>query len=297
MQQLPQDNLLHNIIPFIGYFNLGDFLVSLCYRSDKITSIKSKEYHRRMKCIDNPHKDILKIYTIDGGHHCISDITTSFVFIKELTWKGVILHRYDGPTVIWADGTTTWCLNNKIHRDGGPAIIEPDGGQYWYKKGLMHRDDGPAVIQMDGYQEWAINDKTHRESGPAAIHPNGKEVWYIHATLVRYPEYNYKKTYILDGLTVDIYIRPDYNKTTFFAYIIMLDKPSIGYSVDIYRVVGDVNNDIHITSVNFINETKQYGELEIIYLDKCNEQSITLNPEYGSNHDALHAYYKKINTV
>ncbi len=188
MQHISQDNLLHNIIPFIGYFNLGDFLVSLCYRSDNIESIKSKEYHRRMKCIDNPHKDILKIYTIDGGHHCISDITTSFVFIKELTWKGVILHRYDGPTVIWADGTTTWCLNNKIHRDDGPAIIEPDGSQYWYKKGLMHRDDGPAAIQMDGYQEWAINDKIHRESGPAAIHPNGKEVWYIHATLVRYPE-------------------------------------------------------------------------------------------------------------
>ena len=42
------------------------------------------------------------------------------------------LHREDGPAVIFADGTQSWCLNDKLHRLDGPAIIRANGTQWWY---------------------------------------------------------------------------------------------------------------------------------------------------------------------
>jgi hypothetical protein len=295
MQHIPQDNLLHNIIPFIGYFDLGDFLVSLCYRSDKIASIKSKEYHRRLKCIDNPHKEISKIYTIDGGQHCIKNLKVIHPERSTaLIWYNVILHRHDGPTVIWADGTTEWYYNNNLHRDDGPAVIDSDGNQYWYKNGYQHRDNRPASIRSDGHREWKQYNKTHREDGPAVRWATGGYDWIIHNRYIRNHKRNYKTTYILDGLTVDIYTRPDADKTAIFAYIIIPNWPSIEYYDNIYNVYID---EIHIISVKLINDPRLYCKMEIIYLDKENEKSIILTAEKTNKYYALQAYYEKINTV
>ena len=298
MQRLPQDNLLHNIIPFIGYFDLGDFLVSLCYRSDKIASIKSKEYHRRLTCIDNPHKTILNIYTIDGLPRIKDLKVIQHESGASLIWDGVILHRHDGPTVTWADGEVQWYYNNKLHREGDePAVIDYDGTQYWFKHGLFHRDGGPVKTQPDGYQEWAQYDQTHREDGPAIVWDDGKEDWVMRGMYVRYPDRNYKTTYIFDGLTVEIYIRPGNheNNNKIFAHVIIPKRPSITYYGDMSEAE---NIYLDISSVKFKNiADTPYSGLEISYLDKENEQKVTLNELTINNYRYLHAYYNKRNAV
>jgi len=106
--------LLHKIIPYISYFDLDEFLDNLGISSTEITAIKSKEYTRRLKCIENPRFDILKEYRLDG-----------------------VLHRDDGPAKIYANGSQIWFRNNKRHRDDGPAVICVDGCRHWYKNGVL----------------------------------------------------------------------------------------------------------------------------------------------------------------
>jgi hypothetical protein len=76
-------------------------------------------------------------------------------------------------------GEQEWYLNDILHRTDGPAVIWPDGSQQWFTNGERHRIDGPAVILADGYQAWYINDKCHRTDGPAIIWPTGKQAWHI----------------------------------------------------------------------------------------------------------------------
>ena len=46
-----------------------------------------------------------------------------------------MLHREDGPAIIYSDGTKKWFLKGKLHRKGGPAIEYPDGTCEWYENG------------------------------------------------------------------------------------------------------------------------------------------------------------------
>ena len=41
-----------------------------------------------------------------------------------------------------------------LHREEGPAIIWPNGTKLWYQNGDLHRTDGPAVEWSDGGREW-----------------------------------------------------------------------------------------------------------------------------------------------
>ena len=77
---------------------------------------------------------------------------------QEWTVDG-LLHRTDGPAVIWRNGRQEWWVNGLLHRTDGPAYNAPDGTQAWWLNGLRHRLDGPAVIWADGRQEWYINGK------------------------------------------------------------------------------------------------------------------------------------------
>ena len=77
------------------------------------------------------------------------------------------------------DGSQYWHLNGVLHREDGPAIIYPDGTQYWYLNDKCHREDGPAVIYPDGIQAWYLNGERHREDGPAVIYSNGTQYWYL----------------------------------------------------------------------------------------------------------------------
>ena len=43
-----------------------------------------------------------------------------------------ILHREDGPAVVYADGDRLWYLNGKLHRMDGPALEYASGRKMWY---------------------------------------------------------------------------------------------------------------------------------------------------------------------
>jgi hypothetical protein len=47
----------------------------------------------------------------------------------------------------------------QFHRFDGPAVIYTDGSQFWYFNGKCHRLDGPAWIGIDGSQQWYIDNK------------------------------------------------------------------------------------------------------------------------------------------
>lgn len=53
-----------------------------------------------------------------------------------------ILHREDGPAVIWDSGQKIWYYENKIHREGGPAIEFPGGyKEYWWHGNRYDKKD------------------------------------------------------------------------------------------------------------------------------------------------------------
>jgi hypothetical protein len=79
-----------------------------------------------------------------------------------------ILHREDGPAVIYKDGRKEWYMNGKLHRVGGPAVETEHGGKFWIFYDKIHRVDGPAVITKDGELSWYLND----------IYFKTKEAWF-----------------------------------------------------------------------------------------------------------------------
>ena len=90
-----------------------------------------------------------------------------------------ILHRENGPAIIWANGYQEWYKEDKLHRLDGPAVIYATGDQEWYKEDKLHRLDGPAVIYAAGDQYWYKEGRRHRLDGPAIIYADGDQKWYI----------------------------------------------------------------------------------------------------------------------
>lgn len=80
-----------------------------------------------------------------------------------------VVHREDGPALIWADGDKIWYFNNRIHRDNGPAVERVNGEKKWVRHGKLHNKSGPAIIKPNGDQIWYFNDRIHRTDGPAVI--------------------------------------------------------------------------------------------------------------------------------
>jgi len=91
-------------------------------------------------------------------------------------YNKLIIHREDGPAILWGDGTQKWYIKGKLHRDDGPAFIEPDGTKQWWINDKLHRNDGPAIIRTDGTQKWYIKGKLHRDDGPN-IWADGSQYW------------------------------------------------------------------------------------------------------------------------
>jgi len=96
----------------------------------------------------------------------------------EAFYEAGVLHREDGPAIIYPGGGEEWYLAGVHHRDGGPAITTIDGSQYWYRGGDLHRDDGPAVCESNGTKAWYVNGKLHRTDGPALVTPEGSQ-WFV----------------------------------------------------------------------------------------------------------------------
>lgn len=54
---------------------------------------------------------------------------------SEFYYVNNLLHREDGPAVIWFDDIKEWHYNDLLHREDGPAIEYPSGKKTWYYHG------------------------------------------------------------------------------------------------------------------------------------------------------------------
>jgi hypothetical protein len=104
----------------------------------------------------------------------------------EIYVKNKVIHRDDGPAVIYNYGSKEWWINGKLHRIDGPAIESYNGKKMWFINGELHRIDGPAIDCGNGDEEWYQNGKHHRINGPAVIYKEDKtESWYYKGKLHR----------------------------------------------------------------------------------------------------------------
>ena len=49
-----------------------------------------------------------------------------------------LLHRVDGPAVVYKDGTSYWYVDGKLHREDGPARVYSNGEEYYYLQGVYY---------------------------------------------------------------------------------------------------------------------------------------------------------------
>ena len=92
-----------------------------------------------------------------------------------------LLHRQDGPAIVYDNGLQQWYLNGVQHRIGGPSHYHPDGTAHWMQFGKYHRVDGPAINFAFGQKQWRLNGLFHRTDGPAIETPIvGANRWYVH---------------------------------------------------------------------------------------------------------------------
>ena len=70
-----------------------------------------------------------------------------------------LLHREEGPAVVWKEGAKEWYREGERHREDGPAYISPSGHEAWYQHGMLHREDGPAIEYADGKMIWSLDNK------------------------------------------------------------------------------------------------------------------------------------------
>lgn len=59
--------------------------------------------------------------------------------------------------IIDQEGTEFWVKHGLIHREDGPAVIYITGTRYWCRYGKYHRTDGPAIEYNYGSEFWFIN--------------------------------------------------------------------------------------------------------------------------------------------
>lgn len=96
-----------------------------------------------------------------------------------------LLHRDDGPAMMFDDGTQQWYQHGVLHREDGPAEIYNNNLKLWKKNGRHHRIGAPAVIHRDMSTEWWVNGKMHRLDGPAVEYSDGEtRYWYVNGTKV-----------------------------------------------------------------------------------------------------------------
>ena len=61
-----------------------------------------------------------------------------------------LLHRENGPALIWGRDRFEWLKNGSPHRVGGPAHVW-DEHEEWSLDGVLHRLDGIAKTGTNGY--------------------------------------------------------------------------------------------------------------------------------------------------
>lgn len=127
----------------------------------------------------------IEVPEFKDGKAVRSIITTAEGCIYHLNANG-ILHREDGPALIYHEDHWQWCKDGLAHRDDGPAIYHKDHYEIWCQNGNRHRLDGPAVIfYKEGRSAWYQNGELNRIDGPAIEYANGDAAWYEQGELNR----------------------------------------------------------------------------------------------------------------
>ena len=88
-------------------------------------------------------------------------------------------HNPDGPAIIYADGSKSYYINDKLHNPHGPAVIYDDDYKAYWINDQRHNPNGPAVVYSDGHKEYWINDQRHNPNGPAVVCASGYKAYYI----------------------------------------------------------------------------------------------------------------------
>jgi hypothetical protein len=55
------------------------------------------------------------------------------VLSKECWYRNGLIHRDDGPAIIYHNGGEVWYQNGQIHREEGPAYTDPQHGRFWFR--------------------------------------------------------------------------------------------------------------------------------------------------------------------
>jgi hypothetical protein len=81
--------------------------------------------------------------------------------VVEIRNEDGTLHSETGPAFVekFEDGKENhfYYNNGLLHREDGPAMIFASGTKYWLQNGKLHREDGPAVEWSDGRIWFYIN--------------------------------------------------------------------------------------------------------------------------------------------
>ena len=64
-----------------------------------------------------------------------------------------ILHRTDGPTIEYTDGSKQWIVNGVLHRLDGPAVEYAGGDQLWYVNGEFIIETNKSDKILDRMEE------------------------------------------------------------------------------------------------------------------------------------------------
>jgi len=55
-------------------------------------------------------------------------------------YKGYLVHRENGPAIIWSNGDKNWYINGNLHREDGPAI-NWNFTKRWYLNGISYSEE------------------------------------------------------------------------------------------------------------------------------------------------------------
>jgi hypothetical protein len=172
-------NVLNKSKP--GYLHLPLDVLNVI-ASTKILVAVYNYKHRKYNKLDPDNNTLLAIYrqmlhvsrfarsTLNGKaqKYWQSHYTYCDKFKDRRQWKlNGMLHRIDGPTIIWRNGNEYWYKYNRYHRNILPdGTAEPSisctnvtGTRYnvWYVDGKKHRIDGPAYMDSSGLHEYYID--------------------------------------------------------------------------------------------------------------------------------------------
>ena len=103
---------------------------------------------------------------------------------------------------------TIWRWEGLIHRENGPAVIYANGDKEYRKNGKLHKENGPAIIYHNGRVDYYENDKRHNEKGPAIIYADGSETHYIEGKKITEGDFNSRsckgKIVEIDGVKYEL---------------------------------------------------------------------------------------------